>query len=346
MPNINQAYQWAINTCNASNVGYSQTYRNQQTVNGITYYDCSSFIWYALIAGGFDCVNANGGNTWPFTTYTMGTVLLNLGFTHYSADNVTWLPGDILVVNSSTHQHTEMVYNGRVTMGAHTSRYPLDRQVSINTYETGSGVYTDLYRFGDGAMEGYDWIKGNRYLDYTEMQNNAYIFYSIMYYRGWTLNAVAGALGNIQKESTINPGIWQSLTVNPANGFGLVQWTPSTNYTYWAASNGYGNDDGDGQCRWIDEQTVPSGQWISTDEYPMSFEEFKTSDWLPENLASVFLKNFERAGVEAEDERRENAKYWYNYLWGLSPINPRRKKKSGVWKKCGLVRRRVYNIWR
>ena len=39
MPNINQAYSWAVNTCNAPNVGYSQAYRNQQTIGGITYYD-------------------------------------------------------------------------------------------------------------------------------------------------------------------------------------------------------------------------------------------------------------------------------------------------------------------
>ena len=48
MPNINQAYSWAVNTCNAPNVGYSQAYRNQQTIGGITYYDCSSFIWYSF----------------------------------------------------------------------------------------------------------------------------------------------------------------------------------------------------------------------------------------------------------------------------------------------------------
>ena len=41
MPDLNTAYSWAINTCDAPNVGYSQTYRNQQQVNGVTYYDCS-----------------------------------------------------------------------------------------------------------------------------------------------------------------------------------------------------------------------------------------------------------------------------------------------------------------
>lgn len=47
MPDINAAYTWAVNCCNLPNVGYSNIYRNQQTVNGITYYDCSSFINYA-----------------------------------------------------------------------------------------------------------------------------------------------------------------------------------------------------------------------------------------------------------------------------------------------------------
>ena len=66
MPNIRDAYDWAVHTCEDPNVRYSQTYRDQQTVGNLTYYDCSSFIWYALIAGGFDCVAANGGSTWPF----------------------------------------------------------------------------------------------------------------------------------------------------------------------------------------------------------------------------------------------------------------------------------------
>ena len=57
MPSIQSAYNWSIETCAKENVGYSQTYRNQRTVNGITYYDCSSFIWYALIAGGWDLVS-------------------------------------------------------------------------------------------------------------------------------------------------------------------------------------------------------------------------------------------------------------------------------------------------
>lgn len=322
MPNLNTAYRWAINTCNKPNVGYSQTYRSQQSVDGITYYDCSSFIWYALKAGGFDL------SGYPFTTATMGSILDSLGFTKMPAESTGWISGDILVVRNTSRQHTEMVHHGRFTMGAHTGKKPLAEQVSINDYETPIDYYTYLYRYQSGADINYNWIKGNRYLDETEMQNNAYVFYSIMANKGWTINAISGALGNIEQESTINPGLWQNLTESVNNGFGLVQWTPSTNYTNWADSHNYQHDDGDFQCKWIDEETVSSGQWISTSLYPMSFDEFKVSNEAPEMLASVFLKNFERAGVEVEETRRTNARKWYNYLYGLSPIIPPTKKRK------------------
>ena len=84
MPDINKSYSWAIETCNAPNVGYSQAYRNAQTVGGITYYDCSSFINYALLAGGFTTPNyAPKYNA--FTTYTEADVLLSLGFKEVNA---------------------------------------------------------------------------------------------------------------------------------------------------------------------------------------------------------------------------------------------------------------------
>ena len=151
---IEIAYNWAIQTCNAPDIGYSQAYRNQQTVNGITYYDCSSFIWYALKAAGYPVVDQYGN--WPFTTYTMGRVLLNMGFTWYDSSLVDpWLPGDIVVFHGDIDQgtgHTEMVYNGFVTMGAHNSHLPLADQVSINTYDSSPSSYPDLYRSPEGPI--------------------------------------------------------------------------------------------------------------------------------------------------------------------------------------------------
>lgn len=154
MPDITGAYNWAIRTCEDPNVGYSQAYRCQETVDGITYYDCSSFIWYALKdGGGFDVVAANNGNDYPFTTFTMEPVLINLGFVKYDACTVMWEPGDIV----TAAEHCEMVYEstgeigtGR-TMGAHTDTVPLPDQVSINGIN-GCNAFPNIFKYSGGGV--------------------------------------------------------------------------------------------------------------------------------------------------------------------------------------------------
>ena len=159
------------------------------------------------------------------------------------------------------------------------------------------------------------WTIGNFYLTESQMRGNAIEVYNYFTEKGWTLNAIAGILGNMEKESNINPGLWQSLKEgNYSGGFGLVQWTPATNYTNWAAANGYSITDPKGQLYWIDMETVEAGQWIETSDYNITFWGFKTSNAAPDWLASAFLKNFERAGVEVEAERRTAATKWYNFL--------------------------------
>ena len=83
------AFSWSVAKCNANDVGYSQAYRNERTVDGITYYDCSSFIWYALLHNGWDCVAANWGSSWPFTTSSMPYILPELGFVQVD-QNAIW----------------------------------------------------------------------------------------------------------------------------------------------------------------------------------------------------------------------------------------------------------------
>lgn len=159
------------------------------------------------------------------------------------------------------------------------------------------------------------WTIGNFYCNQSQMEGNAQKINTYLSGKGWTQNAIAGMLGNMQTESSINPGIWQSLKEgNYSGGFGLVQWTPATNYTDWASANGYDNTDPEGQLIWIDTMMDVSGEWIATSTYPMTFEEFKTSTEEVETLASVFLKNFERAGVEKEEQRRTQARTWYDFI--------------------------------
>ena len=118
------------------------------------------------------------------------------------------------------------------------------------------------------------WISGNRYLSKSEMENNALIIKNYLTSKGWTLNAIAGILGNMESESTINPGIWQSLNAgNMSGGFGLGQWTPATNYTDWADDQGISWSDGNAQLKWIDEQTtgrVSSGRMVCRSPAPPS----------------------------------------------------------------------------
>lgn len=153
--NITLAYAWAIETCKNKNVRYSQARRNKGNYNGCTYYDCSSFIWYALSAGNFPIKEAYKyimgfeyqGNA--ITTVYEGLWLLKMGFKRLSPSE-TWKSGDILLRKG----HTEMVHEAKgagkgYTMGAHGSSYPAEKQVSINTSPSTASSWVDLYRYGD-----------------------------------------------------------------------------------------------------------------------------------------------------------------------------------------------------
>ena len=79
----------------------------------------------------------------------------------------------------------------------------------------------------------------NSYLSYSQMKVNAQYILDYLIAKGWTKNAVCGMLGNMQRESTINPGIWQNLDAgNTSLGIGLVQWTPATKYLNWCTEQG------------------------------------------------------------------------------------------------------------
>ena len=163
------------------------------------------------------------------------------------------------------------------------------------------------------------WIAKNSPLTQAEMENNAKeVFYGLKG-RGWTNEAIAATLGNMQAESLINPGAWQNYIVGSGGGggYGLVQWTPRTHFTDYADRWGVAHDDGNAQLRWIDEITVPFGQWVSTAAYPMSFPAYKVSTEAPEYLSTVFLYNFERPAEYNIVTRQTYARRWYDFIQTL-----------------------------
>lgn len=352
MPDINAAYTWAVSCCGLPKVGYSQNYRNQQTVNGITYYDCSSFINYALLAGGFSTPGyAPSSNA--FTTYTMETVLQSLGFKRVPSDGVI-LPGDVGVSDS----HTEMCFSQgtgtAVFMGAHTDNAALANQVSIGS-SSGDSTYKRtfprIWRYGDGASGdvGYTWITGGNseyFEDYDDKQkNNAACIFSYFYFKGWTVNAISALCGNIMQESKFNPALIEV----GGTGHGLVQWTPPENL-YDVLDVLYGNhddwEDGTKQCDVLyaeyQESTGEEHRGIEPQWYSSSFSSMDWNTWAhstddPGQLALIFQANYERP-ASIHQERAEYARKWYEYLSTIDPKFPGQNtrepvKKMPLWLK-------------
>lgn len=192
-----------------------------------------------------------------------------------------------------------------------------------------------------GAYYGSEYSESSA-LTTAEMQVNATYLYNVLTtYFGWSTNAVAAILGNMQAESSINPGRWQSDIVgNTSGGYGLVQWTPATKYFEMVQYFVVPDDPSamDSNIDMIAFEVLNGLQWISTDAYPLSFSEFTTSEESPSYLAKAFLLNYERPADQSEsvqEYRASLAETWYQYITsGASPDIPEpdapvKKKKSG-----------------
>ena len=176
----------------------------------------------------------------------------------------------------------------------------------------------------------------NRYLSRAEMEGNAEFIFNVFHLgNGWSMSAVAAMLGNMESESTINPGIYENLdSTSTTNGFGLVQWTPNTKLKEWVDAEWSGSDYGDivVQVARIIYEVKNGLQWIPTDTYNMSFTDFTKSTQTPEYLAQVFLYNYERPASLDQPHRSTQARSWYEFLLtltgGVDPnIKPTEKRE-------------------
>ena len=177
-----------------------------------------------------------------------------------------------------------------------------------------------IYLPGSTPGQHWEWVKRNSELSQAEAENNAIITAAYLSGKGWSRNAISGLLGNLMRESVINPGAWQNYHVDPLNGYGLAQWTPSTNWTDYAQQQGWQIDDGYKQLDFIDLD--PINNYIPTVTYPESLAQYKVSNNSPEDCASAWLYNYERAGVVAESERRYWARYYYDLIENIPTLPP------------------------
>lgn len=186
---------------------------------------------------------------------------------------------------------------------------------------------------------------GNEYnssnsLNLEQMKLNArYISNSLLDY-GWSLESISAMLGNMQIESSINPGRWQGDNVGTGPAYGIVQWDPFTKYTNWASERGFDPSTMDSNLSRINYEVENNIQWIPTSIYRMTFQEFKTSNISPKILADIFLKNYERPANPNQPIRGENALYWYKYLGGT--VKESKRFKWAIYSK--LLRKKRTNV--
>lgn len=303
MPDINVAYRWAIQKCDADYVRYSMNMNLRDGVyqNGLQYFDCSSFIFWALNAGGFPVVQIFGNNA--FNTDSMGAVLLQMGFVQVSRTGQI-LPGDIGVHHrGSAGGHTEMCYKGgngaAQWMGAHGSSLPAQQQVSIDDGTLPGTYWDEIYRYGDGA--------GGEAI---------------------SLYVIAAMCGNFYGESGVNPGIWEGFVecawdhqYDGHGGFGLGQWTNvgtpygrCWNLHEWVTSNGYTDGDGYGQLAFLIHEDYWTPQSIEQSAYA-SLEDFLTSD--STNIAELtkeYMWHWEGINNSSLATRQQFAQRAYEYI--------------------------------
>lgn len=171
-----------------------------------------------------------------------------------------------------------------------------------------------------------EWVYiDNTYLSLSDMRVNASIMWRYFVHdRGWTPNAVAAMLGNIQVESTISPRLWQGREP-PADiyatekGYGLTQWTPARKLIEWADDQGLDYRSGDVQMARIVYEYENNLQWSTDNILNMTWQDFVISTESPEILARVFVWAYERPSDPNIELRQANARYWYN-LFSRPPI--------------------------
>lgn len=164
----------------------------------------------------------------------------------------------------------------------------------------------------------------------TEKEKNAWAVWQFLKSKGYSEQAAAGILGNMDQESGIMPDIDEG---GGGPGYGLVQWTSpiagESGRAYVQRLLGQAGISGDyrnitTQLKLLDWH-MHNGQYIPSAAYPYSVAEFKALTDIG-TATMAFEANFERPAV-THPERIPMAQYWYDLLHNLKPgtnkwVNP------------------------
>lgn len=175
----------------------------------------------------------------------------------------------------------------------------------------------------------------------TYQEHNATLLHDWAIGQGWTENAAAAMIGNIQVESGLDPAcsypkigntlatISNTYASNyPDNAYGLVQWKgrgstdPNNNQLVgYAIRYGYQWYDGEIQIQRLTWEYTNSQKFHpqTVDGVYYTFASFAASTATPETLAKVWMVCYEGT-YSVLSNRKNNARLWYNYFAGQPPV--------------------------
>lgn len=172
-------------------------------------------------------------------------------------------------------------------------------------------------------------------------QTNATNIFNALSALGWTVNAIAAAIGNMQLESYLNPAcvyphstypqsinsladLDNSIAINvpQTEAMGLVQWrgygnTPpiGNQIVSYAIRYGYQWYDGEIQMKRLSWEYTDNKKWKTKtiDGVSWTWQTFVSSTQSAEYLANIWMRCYEVTNSRLP-ERRSNSAYWYNYF--------------------------------
>lgn len=303
--------------------GYDQVHRDGPD------YDCSSFVGHALAYGGFN-INPS------ITTEFMAKAFEKMGWQSIAIASKR-KKGDVFLVYNIKHHHVVLCVDDKKIVHASSNEYGSGKggetgdqtgtEICVKNYYVPSGGWTYHFRYPQPSEKPpapAKWEKAEAaYLSESQKQNNARKIFDRLSSYGWKLNPIAATLGNIEQESTINPGLWQSFAVGNTNlGYGLCQWTPATKIIGFAQDIGGDKSDGDLQLDYLHNETTTLGYWVKRHGYDISFKDFQKSTKDVKWLTSAFMWNYENPGKPHEENRWAYADKWQQFLSGYNPQPP------------------------
>ena len=184
------------------------------------------------------------------------------------------------------------------------------------------------------------WISTDTYLTQPHRDENAKLIATYLFNLGWTREAIAGILGNMDVESTMNPAYIQGgndhtlidnntcLNLGGSIGVGLVQWTGTTptapagqKLASFAIRHNKNWYDGELQCERLDAEYQNNLQFQAgtVDGQHWDWQTYVTSTDIPEQLAKVWQLLYENGGSDTATRQRK-ARYYYKLIRQNVPI--------------------------